>query len=188
MQAAPRLRRPQPPTRAATVALNPETGTTTPGETAEEAVANLREASALYLSEFPMTSRGHPVVTTFSVPEHAQAAPGVGCRRSEGAAPSRVCSGRQTSRLRNSSQPCERDASRSKPTRSGGGACYASRVKVSEVLRMLQADGWYLAAQRGSHRQFKHQSKPGRVTVPGKPSDDLAPGTYNSVLKQAGLK
>jgi predicted RNase H-like HicB family nuclease len=53
------------------VALNPETGTTTQGETVEEAVANLREATALYLSEFPKASRGHPVVTTFSLPEHA---------------------------------------------------------------------------------------------------------------------
>lgn len=53
------------------VALNPETGTTTQGETVEEAVANLTEATTLYLSEFPMASRGHPVVTTFSVPEHA---------------------------------------------------------------------------------------------------------------------
>lgn len=61
-------------------------------------------------------------------------------------------------------------------------------MKVAEILRLLQQDGWYLAAQRGSHRQFKHQAKPGRVTVPGKPSDDLAPGTQNSILKQAGLK
>ncbi len=61
-------------------------------------------------------------------------------------------------------------------------------MKVSEVLRMLSADGWELVATRGSHRQFKHAIKPGRVTVPGKPSDDLAPGTYNSILKQAGLK
>jgi predicted RNA binding protein YcfA (HicA-like mRNA interferase family) len=61
-------------------------------------------------------------------------------------------------------------------------------VKVSEILRMLQQDGWALIATRGSHRQFKHASKPGRVTVPGKPSDDLAPGTQNSILKQAGLK
>jgi len=53
------------------IALNPETGTTTQGETVEEAVANLREATALYLQEFPMVSRGHPVVTTFSVPVHA---------------------------------------------------------------------------------------------------------------------
>jgi predicted RNA binding protein YcfA (HicA-like mRNA interferase family) len=66
--------------------------------------------------------------------------------------------------------------------------CYPSNMKVSEVLRMLQTDGWYLVATRGSHRQFKHASKPGRVTVPGKPSDDLAPGTLNSIQKQAGLK
>ncbi len=61
-------------------------------------------------------------------------------------------------------------------------------MKVSEALRMLNDDGWYLVATRGSHRQFKHLTKPGRVTVPGKPSDDLAPGTVNSILKQAGLK
>ena len=61
-------------------------------------------------------------------------------------------------------------------------------MKVSEILRLLQADGWYLVATRGSHRQYKHASKPGRVTVPGKPSDDIAPGTLNSILKQATLK
>ena len=61
-------------------------------------------------------------------------------------------------------------------------------MKVAEVLRMLLDDGWFLAAQKGSHRQFKHPVKPGRVTVPGKPSDDLAAGTLNSILKQAGLK
>ena len=61
-------------------------------------------------------------------------------------------------------------------------------MKVSVMLRLIQADGWYLVATRGSHRQFKHASKPGRVTVPGKPGDDLAPGTLNSILKQAGLK
>jgi predicted RNA binding protein YcfA (HicA-like mRNA interferase family) len=61
-------------------------------------------------------------------------------------------------------------------------------MKVSDVLRLLRDDGWYLVATRGSHRQFKHPTKPGRVTLPGKPSDDFAPGTLNSVLKQAGLK
>jgi predicted RNA binding protein YcfA (HicA-like mRNA interferase family) len=65
---------------------------------------------------------------------------------------------------------------------------YAAPVKVAEILRLIQQDGWFLAAQRGSHRQFKHPTKPGRVTVPGKPSDDLALGTQNSILKQAGLK
>lgn len=53
------------------VGLNPETGTTTQGETVEEAVANLQEATALYLSEFPLAIRGHPVVTTFTVPARA---------------------------------------------------------------------------------------------------------------------
>ena len=61
-------------------------------------------------------------------------------------------------------------------------------MKVGEVLEMLRADGWTEVACRGSHRQMKHQRKAGRVTVPGKPSDDLAPGTLNSILKQAGLK
>jgi len=49
-------------------------------------------------------------------------------------------------------------------------------------------DGWHQVAMRGSHRQFKHPRKRGRVTIAGKMSDDLAPGTLNSVLKQAGLK
>ncbi len=53
---------------------------------------------------------------------------------------------------------------------------------------MLEADGWYLVTIRGSHRQFKHAAKSGRVTLAGKPSDDVAPGTLNSILKQAGLK
>lgn len=61
-------------------------------------------------------------------------------------------------------------------------------MKVSEILAMLRKDGWQLAATRGSHRQFKHPDKSGRVTVAGKPSDDLAPGTQNSIFKQAGLK
>jgi predicted RNA binding protein YcfA (HicA-like mRNA interferase family) len=61
-------------------------------------------------------------------------------------------------------------------------------MKVADILRMLGEDGWYLASTKGSHRQFKHPSKPGRVTVAGKPSDDLAPGTLNSILKQSGLK
>lgn len=53
---------------------------------------------------------------------------------------------------------------------------------------MLLDDGWYQVAQRGSHRQFKHPVKPGRVTIAGGLNDDLAPGTLNSILKQAGLK
>ncbi len=61
-------------------------------------------------------------------------------------------------------------------------------MKVREIIRMIEQDGWYHVATRGSHRQFKHPSKPGRVTIAGKPSADLAPGTLNSILKQAGLK
>ena len=61
-------------------------------------------------------------------------------------------------------------------------------MKIRDVIRLLEEDGWYLHATSGSHRQFKHRTKPGRVTVPGKPSDDVAPGTLNSVLKQAQLK
>ena len=61
-------------------------------------------------------------------------------------------------------------------------------MKVREIIRLLEDDGWFLIATRGSHRQFKHPTRPGRVTVAGKPSEDLAPGTLNSILKQSGLK
>ena len=61
-------------------------------------------------------------------------------------------------------------------------------MKVSEVLRVLAQDGWYLVSMKGSHRQLKHQTKPCRVTVAGKLSDDLAPGTLSSILKQSGLR
>jgi predicted RNA binding protein YcfA (HicA-like mRNA interferase family) len=61
-------------------------------------------------------------------------------------------------------------------------------MKVKDAIRLLEEDGWVLVATRGSHRQYKHPVRPGRVTVAGKPSDDLAPGTRNSILKQSGLK
>lgn len=61
-------------------------------------------------------------------------------------------------------------------------------MKVRDVITTLEEDGWRLVATRGSHRQYKHPNKPGRVTVPGKPGDDLAPGTLNSIWKQAQLK
>ena len=61
-------------------------------------------------------------------------------------------------------------------------------MKVRDVTRMIERDGWHLAAMRGSHRQYKHPDKPGRVMIAGHPGDDLAPGTLNSVLKQARLK
>jgi predicted RNA binding protein YcfA (HicA-like mRNA interferase family) len=61
-------------------------------------------------------------------------------------------------------------------------------MKVRDVLRLPHADGWEVVAMRGSHRQLKHKTKPGRVTLAGKPSDDLAPGTLKSILKQSGLR
>jgi predicted RNA binding protein YcfA (HicA-like mRNA interferase family) len=61
-------------------------------------------------------------------------------------------------------------------------------VKIRDVVAMIEADGWYQVRQRGSHRQFKHPTKPGLVTIAGKPGEDLSPGTLNSVLKQAGLR
>jgi predicted RNA binding protein YcfA (HicA-like mRNA interferase family) len=61
-------------------------------------------------------------------------------------------------------------------------------MKVREAIRLIEAEGWYLVRTKGSHRQFKHPTKLGLVTVPGHLSDDLAPGTANSILKQAGLK
>jgi predicted RNA binding protein YcfA (HicA-like mRNA interferase family) len=61
-------------------------------------------------------------------------------------------------------------------------------MKVRDIIGKLKEDGWYHQSTRGSHRQFKHHSKPGRVTVPGKPGDDLAVGTVASIYKQAGWK
>jgi predicted RNA binding protein YcfA (HicA-like mRNA interferase family) len=61
-------------------------------------------------------------------------------------------------------------------------------IKVRDVIRLIEADGWRKIATRGSHRQYKHDRKPGRVTVAGKLSDDVGPGTLNSILHQAGLK
>jgi predicted RNA binding protein YcfA (HicA-like mRNA interferase family) len=60
-------------------------------------------------------------------------------------------------------------------------------MKIRDVIKLMEADGWYLVATRGSHRQYKHPTKTGRVTIAGHPGDDLAPGTLDSVLKQAQL-
>lgn len=60
-------------------------------------------------------------------------------------------------------------------------------MKVRDVLKLLENDGWYLARTRGSHRQYKHPVKLGLVTVPGKLADDLAPGTLSSIRRQAQL-
>jgi predicted RNA binding protein YcfA (HicA-like mRNA interferase family) len=64
----------------------------------------------------------------------------------------------------------------------------SARVKVREVIRALEEDGWQLVRTRGSHRQYRHPSKPGTVTVAGKASLDVPIGTLGSILKQAGLK
>jgi predicted RNA binding protein YcfA (HicA-like mRNA interferase family) len=61
-------------------------------------------------------------------------------------------------------------------------------MKVREVIRIIESDGWYQVRMKGSHRQIKHDAKIGLVTVPGQPNDDLAPRTLSSILKQAGLR
>jgi predicted RNA binding protein YcfA (HicA-like mRNA interferase family) len=61
-------------------------------------------------------------------------------------------------------------------------------MKIRAVIRLLKKDGWQLVRTRGSHRQFRHPLKPGLVTIAGKRGNDLAPGTLNSILKQARLK
>jgi predicted RNA binding protein YcfA (HicA-like mRNA interferase family) len=61
-------------------------------------------------------------------------------------------------------------------------------MKVRDIIKLIEADGWVLVTTKGSHRQYKHPAKIGRVTIAGHLSDDVAPGTLNSVLKQAGLK
>jgi len=61
-------------------------------------------------------------------------------------------------------------------------------MRVREVLRLLERDGWYLVIQRGSHKQYKHPVKKGRVTIVGQPGDTVATGTLISIFKQAGLR
>ena len=61
-------------------------------------------------------------------------------------------------------------------------------MKVREVIRLLEEDGWPLLVTEGSHRQFKHPEKSGRVTVSGHPGDNMPKGTLASVMQQAGLK
>ena len=58
-------------------------------------------------------------------------------------------------------------------------------MKVRDVIRLIERDGWRLAVTQGSHQQYKHPTKAGRVTIAGHPNDDLAPGALNSILKQA---
>ncbi|HET7089174.1 MAG TPA: type II toxin-antitoxin system HicA family toxin [Anaerolineae bacterium] len=61
-------------------------------------------------------------------------------------------------------------------------------MKVRDVIQIIESDGWYLVVTKGSHRQYRHPTKPGRVTIAGHPSHDLAPGTLNSIFKQAQVE
>ncbi len=61
-------------------------------------------------------------------------------------------------------------------------------MKVRDVIKLIEKDGWMLERIRGSHRQYRHPSKVGTVTIAGHPADEMPPGTLNSVLKQSGLK
>ena len=61
-------------------------------------------------------------------------------------------------------------------------------MQVGDVLELLREDGWYVVTLRGSHRQFKHDAKPGKVTVAGHPASDVPIGTLKAILKQAGLE
>ena len=61
-------------------------------------------------------------------------------------------------------------------------------MKVREIIKLIETDGWYRIKARGGHRQYKHPVKRGRVTVPGRMSAELAPKTEKSILKQAGLE
>ena len=61
-------------------------------------------------------------------------------------------------------------------------------MKIRDIIKLIEEDGWYPVNTRGSHRQYKHPNKPGRVTIAGRLGDDLATGTLNSILKQAKLK
>jgi predicted RNA binding protein YcfA (HicA-like mRNA interferase family) len=62
------------------------------------------------------------------------------------------------------------------------------RYRVRDAIKIVEKDGWYLVDFTGSHRQFKHPVKKGRVTIPGHVGEELPPGLYNSIMKQAGLK
>ena len=60
-------------------------------------------------------------------------------------------------------------------------------MKVRDIIKLIENDGWFLVKIEGSHRQYKHDEKPGRVTIAGKMNHDLAPGTLNSICKQAKI-
>lgn len=61
-------------------------------------------------------------------------------------------------------------------------------MKVREIIKIIEKDGWFIVTTKGSHRQYKHSNKKGRITIAGNLNDELAPGTLNSIYKQAQLK
>lgn len=61
-------------------------------------------------------------------------------------------------------------------------------MKVREAIAVVESDGWYLDSIRGDHRQYKHPTKPGKVTIAGHPSDEIDPGTEASIFRQTGIK
>jgi predicted RNA binding protein YcfA (HicA-like mRNA interferase family) len=61
-------------------------------------------------------------------------------------------------------------------------------VKFREIIRLIEQDGWQQTAQRGSHRQYSHPAKPGKVTIAGHSNKDVPKGTAANILRQAGLK
>ena len=63
-----------------------------------------------------------------------------------------------------------------------------TKMKVREIIKMIEQDGWFMVRRKGSHRQYKHINKIGLLTISGHLNDDLAKGTLNSIIKQAGLK
>jgi predicted RNA binding protein YcfA (HicA-like mRNA interferase family) len=84
---------------------------------------------------------------------------------------------------------CSQTATVGRATHTAGSPRYTfSPMKVSALLRPIKGDSWQLTRTRGSHRQYKHTTKPGLVTVPGKPSDDLHLKTLGSIVKQAELR
>jgi len=63
-----------------------------------------------------------------------------------------------------------------------------AEMKVKEIIKIIEQDGWFMVRTKGSHRQYKHNTKKGVVTIAGNLNDDLAKGTFRSILNQAGLK
>ncbi|MCD8352121.1 MAG: type II toxin-antitoxin system HicA family toxin [Planctomycetaceae bacterium] len=64
----------------------------------------------------------------------------------------------------------------------------ATKGKIRDIIKLIEKDGWVQVDQRGSHRKFKHPAKSGAVTIPGHPADDVPPKTWDSIMRQAGLK